>query len=148
MFCLQPGSQEKVWAWSRKEEPKDSPFLSLSHLPLLSPAVYSNPAHPHLCSNLEPECLIRNRKTEADMGHLKCRFLPQPHTQTELTTTPPTLHSLPTLCPWLLVLNVPFMPSPRRPTQSQELRDTKEASFTQFCLSMCLSCMLRSDSRA
>ena len=34
---------------------------------------------PTLCSILEPECLIWNTKTEADMGYLKIRSLPQPN---------------------------------------------------------------------
>ena len=78
-FPLQPYSQEKGSIWRVEGEPKAVPFCPLYFL-LLLPVLSPKPTLPPTWfPSLDPKCLIWNKRTEAYMGHLKSRFLPQPH---------------------------------------------------------------------
>ena len=75
-FAYSQVARRKFAPGAGRKSPRTVPFCPC-HIFLfcLQLCTQAQPS-PTLCPNLEPECLIWNKKTEADIGHLKFRFLP------------------------------------------------------------------------
>ena len=76
-FAYRQVAKRKLGPGPGRKSPRTVPFCP-RHIFLFSVQLCTQTEpSPTLCSILEPECLIWNMKTEADMGYLKIKSLPQ-----------------------------------------------------------------------